>query len=807
MDVERAQGKTRLRGKLYALSEQSAWQDVGTGHAQVVGTVDSRRLTFEEEDTGKLLHDRPVFGADTYQLQGEGERQTIIVWEDAETQKDWALSFQDADGTAEIWEQICGESAADEKSVLPIPALGNLGELCRLLTCVPPSLRDVLAAECLSYKFLNGLRDAFHTAEDLHSEESLSSLWQIAKGIFLLSNQKLTERYLKHDVYEDVLGMLEYDAGLPCSKRIPHRQILRVQVSFKSVLSFEDAETLDRIHLSYRLQYLKDIVLPRLLDDAAFVSLTQMIHTNLSIILDHVQKTQRLLEQLFVQIRQKDRQSLHFLQDVCRLAKQTAPSERQALHEKMVAQQLFASVMLFLGEEVAGTQAEVFSSRSACVEILLCSVQNDPSHLRRFLTAEGSAEGRALFALLSRTMLFTVDQGVQGQISEALKAVMEVSLLDPREKDIVLDSLYDRGLFDELVAPLRVDAAGKPSATCNLFGQQLSCELLGFAVAHHCYRARAYIMRHGVAQQAMRLLLVPQRFLQLAPVRLLRAIVDTKDDAYHRYLTKSGIFASLFIAFQQSVSAPALGGNLLVSATLEVLERIRVDNSKILVEHICKKHEALLREHAPKIPTLRMFLLRHEQNMEYEAFPPEQHNAGGPVPGSPRINMRAGRVRSPGRDDSDDDEAYFESLDDEDVEDDTGSAPDIASPGAVAADAVQSQKSESPPSAHDVDVAAATDAVVEDSIEAPHAADDLERVVDDATHVAEDAEAVGAGVPTQSASESPADGSVAALVDVSLPAATQPPCSPPAEADEPATAVANEVPNHAPKRQKTSAEP
>merc|ERR1712039_412564 len=152
--------------------------------------------------------------------------------------------------------------------------------------------------------------------------------------------------------------------------------------------------------------------------------------------------------------------------------------------------------------------------------------------------------------------------------------------------------------------------------------------------------------------------------------------------------------------------APALGGNLLVSATLEVLDCIRVDNLKILVDHVCRKHEELLREHAPKIKTLHLLLLRHEQNMEYEAFPPEQHAAGGPIASSPRISMRSGRNRSPGREDSDDDEAYFESLDDDDVDDDAASGPGIASPGGIPTEAVP-PCSEAPPSAQDVDAAAA----------------------------------------------------------------------------------------------------
>merc|ERR1711920_1154160 len=295
--------------------------------------------------------------------------------------------------------------------------------------------------------------------------------------------------------------------------------------------------------------------------------------------------------------------------------------------------------------------------------------------------------------------------------AEMLKAVMDTSALDPRERDACLDTLYDKGALDELVAPLRVDSMGKVS--CSLFGQQLSCELLAFVVGHHGYRARAYVMRHGVAQQAMRLLALPQRFVQLAPVRLLRAIVATKDDAYHRYLVKSGLFCSLFRVFQDSLAAPALGGNLLVSATLEVLECVRVDNMKILVDHICRKHGDLLREHAPKIKSLHLLQVRHEQNMEYEAFPPEQHAAGGPIASSPRISMRTGRNRSPGREDSDDDEAYFESLDEDEVDEVAAIGQCLSSHDDIAAEILPPPSSESPPSAQDVDAAAAGESLPE----------------------------------------------------------------------------------------------
>lgn len=675
MEVEQTFKIDKFRGKLYSLTPESEWKDVGTGFVRLVEKDDPpglRHLVFHEESEGKVLHDRPVAGEGTYQLQGAGERQTIIVWEDPQSHQDFAISFQEFTGTMEIWQALSKPPAQPENRLLPLPTLANLGALSRHLMQVPPSQREGLAGECITPNFLNALRETFHTVEDLGQEDQLRDIWLIAKGIFLLSNQKLTERYLRSDVYEDIMGMLEYDDGLPLDKRLPHRQVLKVKVRFNDVISFESQDVVERIHLNYRLQYLKDIVLPRLLDDGSFVALTQMIHTNLAAILDHLQSNKQLMQRLFQQIKQQDLQSLAFLQDVCRLAKILPPSERAALYDKFLQEKLFEVLIPFLS---CSAKDEPSNPRHCAVEVLLLAVLHDPAHLRAFLTSsrdrsmkehqDGVRPGRILLSELIRLMLTEVDQGVQSQIAELLKFVMDPSTLEFRERDTALDVFYEDGALDELVRPLR---EALPSRGPMRFSHQLICELVAFAVTNHGYRARVYIARHGLGQQIVRLFADEKnRSLQLAPIRLLKAMVASKDDAYHRYLTKHGLFAPLMRSFQFSVTPPALGGNLLVSATLDLLELIRLENFKALVDHICTKHGPMLEEHVPKFKTLEMFFLRHQQNLEYEAFPPDQHSSGGPMQRVGRQQTKPARARSPGREDSDDDEAYFESEDDEQV--------------------------------------------------------------------------------------------------------------------------------------------
>lgn len=663
-------GAVQHKSKLYALKEDAAWEDKGTGYALVVGLGQSRRLIFRDEAGDQILHDRPIFCADVYQLQGEDKR-SIIVWADPESELDWAISFQDPAGALKTFAELGNgqeSSATKAPSLLPVPELRNLSQLSRMLSFVPPNQRDNLATECLAPSFVEGLRQVFRTAEDIGREEDLTLIWRIAKGIFLLSNQKLTERYLRQDMYEDVFGMLEYDDGLPGHKRIAHRLVLKVQVRFQPVLTIADEEIASRIHLIYRLQYLKDIVLPRLLDDSTFSSMTQMIQANTSTILVHLQKSDQLMDQLFKQLGQKDIQSLFFLQEACRLAKMQAPSARQLLYEKMMQRGLFVALTPFLLSRLNsssdlpsgfGARFEASEPYLLVVEILQLSTLHDPSLLRRFLictpslassaaltslastngsevtsseTTEGTERelmqrGPELLAALIRLLHKEADEGVQSQIADILRSVMDLSQLEGKDREPFLDELYDTaGAMDQLTAPLRTLGANAAEGLSGMqdctyataFALQLACELLSFAILHHGHRAKTFVAKHGLADQVAWMFAAPHRFLQLAPVRLIRAMVNTKDDAYHRMLTKSGIFEALVRHLNESMQPPALGGNLFVSAVCELLESLRVQCVKHILEHICSRHGDQLKQLAPRCKAVQILLSQHKQNLEKE---------------------------------------------------------------------------------------------------------------------------------------------------------------------------------------------
>ncbi len=74
------------------------------------------------------------------------------------------------------------------------------------------------------------------------------------------------------------MGALEYDPELVIQQH--HRDFLRDKVVFKEVVPISDPALRAKIHQTYRLAYLKDVVLPRVLDDATFATFSSLILFN-----------------------------------------------------------------------------------------------------------------------------------------------------------------------------------------------------------------------------------------------------------------------------------------------------------------------------------------------------------------------------------------------------------------------------------------------------------------------------------------------------------------------------------------------
>jgi len=219
--------------------------------------------------------------------------------------------------------------------------------------------------------------------------------------------------------------------------------------------------------------------------------------------------------------------------------------------------------------------------------------------------------GRELLSNLIRALATEQDHG-----AELLKRVMDPTGLEGPDREKCLSAFYDEGGLAELVAVFGLPPSMSGSSPSLGFAMQLVCDLLAFAIAMHGFRAKGFIIRGDFAGPLRRLAASEQRFVQMAPVRLLRTILGTRDDVYLRWVIRSGLFGPIFRAFHCNLCPLSLGGGALVSAVLALLEYARSENLRTLIDHLCRRHEDVLLRYARRFPVIRNMFMQHQRNLE-----------------------------------------------------------------------------------------------------------------------------------------------------------------------------------------------
>lgn len=177
-------------------------------------------------------------------------------------------------------------------------------------------------------------------------------------------------------------------------------------------------------------------------------------------------------------------------------------------------------------------------------------------------------------------------------------------------------------------------------------------DLLAYCVRAHTYRMKFFVLRNNLVGRVLSLLKQPDKFLKLAALRFVRACVGAKDDFLNRHLVKKGHLSPVFALFA------ANGGrdNLLSSAVIDLVEFVRTENIKSLVEHIVGSFLPSF-ESVEYVTTFKSLVLRNEQNLE--VHDDSSSGGAGGAGGSGVSEWRKAR------DAQEEDEAYFDADDDE----------------------------------------------------------------------------------------------------------------------------------------------
>ncbi|KAH9948743.1 component of IIS longevity pathway SMK-1-domain-containing protein [Amylocystis lapponica] len=307
------------RVKVYELVG-SRWLDQGT--AFCFGDFQDNEallIARAEADFNNVILSTTIRSNDVYQRQQD----TLIVWTEPDG-VDYALSFQDPEGCAEVWhfiqevqrhmnttDDILSSSpimGSDHSTTtasiirsghLPRPQLGIMGEIERAIKTLARTnaLKERICEYIQTEDYIKAMVEVMTQAEDLESLENLHALCSCMQAILLLNDHSLYEHILEDDLFFGVVGMLEYDPEFPAHKA-NYREFLHQSSRFHQPIPLQDAAIQRKVHHTYRLQFLKDVVLARAIDDSTFNVLNSCIIFNQIDIINHVQTDPAFLREV-----------------------------------------------------------------------------------------------------------------------------------------------------------------------------------------------------------------------------------------------------------------------------------------------------------------------------------------------------------------------------------------------------------------------------------------------------------------------------------------------------------------------------
>lgn len=207
--------------------------------------------------------------------------------------------------------------------VLQMDSMSRLtkNEICKFLSTTPEFLNELISIfrKCEESKLKKEKSDENEELQDgLDQQESnyleiLYKLCSIIKTLVLYNENEIFDILFNENDYYifNFIGILEYDPEFPKSKP-KYREYLQDKNRFKEVFPIENQDIKKLVMTTFNLQFLKDVVLLRLLDDSTINTMSTVIYLNQVEILKYLQNDENeFLSRMFDLYKIEDEESIN----------------------------------------------------------------------------------------------------------------------------------------------------------------------------------------------------------------------------------------------------------------------------------------------------------------------------------------------------------------------------------------------------------------------------------------------------------------------------------------------------------------
>ena len=523
--------------------------------------------------------------------------------------------------------------------VLPPPELGNLPDIEHTIRAASSSQqgREALVKFIIREEYVPKLIPLVETAEDLESLQDLHRLCNIMKSLILLNDNSIIEHVVTDGVIIGVVGALEYDPDFPTHKA-NHRQYLSDNSRYKEVVPIKDPVIKKKIRHTWRLQYLKDVVLARILDDPTFSVLNSLIFFNQVDIVQHLQSNTSFLKELFAvfDVKNSDTKrkedAVHFLHQCAAIAKNLQAPARANLFSNFIAHGLFQVITFAVKHPNP-------SMRTTGIDILVALLDHDPTMMRGFMLQAVHEKKVPLTDTLIDLLHAETDLGVKNQLADAIKVLLDPQAplqdsmggrpggefmsklsrppqITPNQaaKEQFAQDHFDRSC-KKLFVPLK--ELERRDSLQDFTYQEVSLhshlvEILTFFIRQHSLRSRHFVLSENLPPRVAQLLSVPQKPLKLTALKFFRTCVSLQDQFYANQITQNNTFDLILDIVIETMPRD----NLLNSACLDLFEFIKRENIKAIILHVVETYREKVKD-ITFVDTFQNLILRYEQMQGY----------------------------------------------------------------------------------------------------------------------------------------------------------------------------------------------
>ncbi|KAJ1856782.1 Platinum sensitivity protein [Coemansia sp. RSA 638] len=579
---------SQVRVRVYQLDETTTWSDKGVGFCTL-------------EDCQGVLH---------LNVASEAEVNRLIL--DCVVQKGEVYQQQE--------ENALEQSPPPPEVRLPLPSMKTLPEIGQIILDYSQTAqqRDQLVAFITRDNYFDRLLDLHKMCEDLDILQMLFSIHNIVRHILLLNDSSIFECIVRDENIIGVVSMLEHD---------PHRHIeagsyrnfLSNHSQFKEVVPFGNADIEGKVRQTFRLQYLKDVVLQHIIDDGTLSVINALIFFNHAQIANFIHHNQKFLDELFGIIRQHDdpekmRDVVQFVRQFFTITKGLPVGYRLGLFRTL------SQHGLFLVFEYALQQTDQ-SLRTTGADMLMSTLEQDRVLVRSYMLDQyrQQHERPTLLELISERLHDDPCLEIRHMCCEILRILLDTmgppfesmdmstdmmaGSVAEKETDDFLAMFYDnqaRGLIAPLASITVADVSRLTASSIRTGMLNFLCDVLANMVKYHGQRAKKLIQSSGVIKGVSLLLASKHNHLKLSALRFIRVCVGMQDDVYVKYLISQnvvGVIVNLLIEMLPR-------DNLVASACRELLAFVANYRQSSLLPHLLGAHSKSLE----KVPDVLEYL-------------------------------------------------------------------------------------------------------------------------------------------------------------------------------------------------------